>query len=410
MMLRVYILLCSIGMLFHVKGEDSICAVADSLAGIPFPFLHREANRIIYNGADWSELREKFRNSGSEPFSILHIGDSHIQPDIATGVVRRKMQAEFGDAGRGLVIPYKLASTNEPRDYRMTLDCNGQGTRLLKTPWTLPMAMTGISVSPYSRNYKLKIEDLRENGEPFRFIRLYFTGDIEIETVETSTGWINYTLDVDEEDGYYDVFIPHAQKEITLGVRSSRGAVFHGALLGSEKPGIFYHTIGNNGATFEIYNRLNGFGNGVATLYPDLVILSMGTNEAYNRLSPEEFKSHVSTLIDDITNQNPDVRILLTTPKECQRRVKGRRRNSKGAYTRVEECRTIRDAIMEFAAQRKIALYDWFEIAGGEGASDNWVRDGLLSNDRVHNTNQGYELSGDIFFDALREALVSDEN
>ena len=39
------------------------------------------------------------------PVTVLHLGDSHIASDRITGEVRRLMQARFGDAGRGLMMP-----------------------------------------------------------------------------------------------------------------------------------------------------------------------------------------------------------------------------------------------------------------------------------------------------------------
>ena len=60
---------------------------------IPIPFfIHNNANHIIYNGADWSKLREAFISSNSSPVSIVHIGDSHIQADISTGTTRELLQ------------------------------------------------------------------------------------------------------------------------------------------------------------------------------------------------------------------------------------------------------------------------------------------------------------------------------
>lgn len=50
---------------------------------IPIPtFIKRNANHIIYNGADWSRLRNAFEHSKESPVSIVHIGDSHVQADI----------------------------------------------------------------------------------------------------------------------------------------------------------------------------------------------------------------------------------------------------------------------------------------------------------------------------------------
>ena len=41
----------------------------------------------------------------ASPVTVLHLGDSHIASDRITGEVRKLMQARFGDAGRGLMMP-----------------------------------------------------------------------------------------------------------------------------------------------------------------------------------------------------------------------------------------------------------------------------------------------------------------
>ncbi|MDE6123515.1 MAG: hypothetical protein K2F76_09750, partial [Duncaniella dubosii] len=82
---------------------------------IPIPsFIKRNANHIIYNGADWTGLRRAFEMSKESPVSIVHIGDSHVQADINTSTVRELLQYDFGNAGRGLVSPLKICGTNQP--------------------------------------------------------------------------------------------------------------------------------------------------------------------------------------------------------------------------------------------------------------------------------------------------------
>ncbi len=43
--------------------------------------------------------------AAASPVTVLHLGDSHIASDRITGEVRELMQARFGDAGRGLMMP-----------------------------------------------------------------------------------------------------------------------------------------------------------------------------------------------------------------------------------------------------------------------------------------------------------------
>lgn len=50
--------------------------------------------------------------------NILFLGDSHIQSGWITGYLRKNFQAQYGNAGRGLVFPYTLANSNGPDDFQ----------------------------------------------------------------------------------------------------------------------------------------------------------------------------------------------------------------------------------------------------------------------------------------------------
>lgn len=38
----------------------------------------------------------------------------------------------------------------------------------------------------------------------------------------------------------------------------------------------------------------------------------------------------------------------------------------------------VRNIILDYARENHIAVYDWYEVAGGEGASTKWITDGLF--------------------------------
>ena len=386
------------------EGEVTIeNAKAGDYAGI-----NLNANRISLNNDDWSRLLELFANTGEETFTIVHIGDSHLQADIATGVVRKALQSAAGNAGRGLIIPFKLASTNEPVDYRFTLSCKPEWARLLKQPWSTPMAFTGIGIRPLQKHFTLTIEQLGELQQPFRFMRIYVTGSVDIAQIHANNTWIPFTCDKQLDDGYCDIFLDAEVPDVELVLDAPQLTTIHGVSLGTETPGVFYHTIGNNGATYATYNNVQSFGQQISTLYPDLIIVSLGTNEAFGKLDAEEMYRQIDVLVNDLKLNNPEAKLLLTTPKESQRRRKGKHKSA--SYTVVDNCASVADIIRSYARENHIPLYDWWEVAGGKGASQHWVTNNLLSRDRVHNTVQGYELCGKLFSQALLDLLTRQGN
>ncbi|HEY5747095.1 MAG TPA: hypothetical protein VIU12_13510, partial [Chryseolinea sp.] len=60
----------------------------------------------------------QLKTMGRGKVNIIHLGDSHIQADFITDVVRRHFQNDFGNAGRGLIVPGRVAGTNEPNNFR----------------------------------------------------------------------------------------------------------------------------------------------------------------------------------------------------------------------------------------------------------------------------------------------------
>jgi lysophospholipase L1-like esterase len=56
------------------------------------------------------------------------------------------------------------------------------------------------------------------------------------------------------------------------------------------------------------------------------------------------------------------------------------------------------------AAQTSGAVWDQFEIMGGLKSMYKWMQAGLAKKDRVHFTNAGYNLMGDLFFNAWLDA------
>ena len=72
--------------------------------------------------------------------------------------------------------------------------------------------------------------------------------------------------------------------------------------------------------------------------------------------------------------------------------------------------KTIRDIIIKFGKKHNIPVYDFYEIAGGEGASAKWLSDKLLNTDRIHRTWSGYEVEGELIYQALSDALERPRN
>lgn len=404
------------------KMLEGMVVIPDDVDDIDIPipsFINTRANHIAYNGADWSTLREAIKNSSAKPVSIVHIGDSHVQADIATGTTRELLQYDFGNAGRGIVAPLKLSGTNQPIDYTFQSRGSWNPAKLMSQTWRHTMGFTGTSIRPVNSTSNLIISTTgKEDYNPFKSLTLFHNGRLNVKSITGDTGEKLDFRSIPSRD-YTQIILPSPQTSVTIDFASAGDLTVYGASLSGDRPGVFYHAIGNNGAGYETYNRIGNVGAGISPLSPDLVIISLGTNEAFSKLNTLAFTRSIDRLVKNIRAANPKALILLTTPMECHRsvttskkvRVKGKKgkmrtvtRTSR-SYAINANIAPLRRAILDYGKDNGVAVYDWYEVAGGAGASAKWISNNLFANDRVHHSHKGYNLEGRLVYEALMDAL-----
>lgn len=385
-----------------LEYNRSIENIVEAIDLSAYPFLDESKNVITLNGADWSMVSMAAGETDDRALRIVHIGDSHIQADMATGITRRLLQQRFGSTGRGLIAPLKIAGTNEPRDYIFKSNSSFQCEKLLAHDWTMPMGFTGVSISPEQQEFDFTVSA----HEAFERIYIYYTGSsLNVLSVQYDGSPLVYASN--DGLGCLEVGLPFPCEEVSLILSSFGDMTIHGMELTSDVVGVAYHTIGINGATYSNYNRIPEFGRSIAMLEPQLIILSLGTNEAFGRLEREEFLSSLDALVSELRNTNPEACILLTTPSECHRR---QRRRKKSVFTVNDNVAKVRDMILNYGKTNNIAVYDWYAAAGGGGSSEKWVKAGLFSRDHIHCSLTGYEVEGQMVYNALINSFGFTDN
>ena len=384
-------------------------------------FVNNEANRIVLNGDNWTALTKALKTpkswSGGK-FQLVHIGDSHIQPDIMTAQVRNRMQDRWGNGGRGLIPAFYLAKTNEPTDYVLKSSTRvSDYSRILSRNWTTDIGLTGVAVRFDTAYTELFIRAKME-GDQFSQVTLLHAPKGGYETASIAGN----VLFAKEVSPWAQMFRLKAMTDtVTMGVPCPSD--FYGAILANDKRGVMVHSIGNNGATYSSYCKVADFGQQLKVLEPQLVIISLGTNEAAG--NPTGIENYITRLITDIRKHNPKAKFLLTTPMEFQKRTSrqvaqqvkvggGKRRRARyktvyktvTSYAANPNAERVRQMILDYGRQHKIATWDLYAVAGGRGASSKWISAGLMNpSDHLHQLEAGYELQGMLLADALMQAL-----
>ena len=199
-----------------------------------------------------------------------------------------------------------------------------------------------------------------------------------------------------KKPGCTTYFLDTHSDSLTLRLEKTNNLQQRFTLLGisleTDDPGLIYHTAGVNGAKLPSFLRCSLLPDHLAILSADLVILSLGTNDAYTRyFDPEIYRQNYDTLIRKIRSVLPEAAILLTVP------------NDGYLYRRYTNPNTeqIRKVILNLGREHQCGVWDFYGIMGGLNSIIVWQRFGLAKRDRIHFTREGYRLMGDLFFNAF---------
>lgn len=367
-----------------------------------YPSIKQANNHIALNGDDWKELADKFAaaSRGEGRFSVVYLGDSHIQADFGGSVLRKRLTDLGGYAGRGIITPFKLAGTNQPNDYGISLSSPYIASTLMRTPWSTEMTFTGVALQPATEDFHL---DLRLPAPSTR-LRLHTRGKpFEVKAISADAADIAFSVHTDR----HGLTVIETERPVTdCGLHlAGDGASAIGAIeLLSDSVGTVVHSIGNNGATFSSYSLIDRFGSELAALEADLVIIALGTNEAFGRTTAGELTANISNLVESIRSFSPEAKIMLVGPTECYKRTYVRRKGRRRTRTQVinQKAANMARTIRLFAEKNNIPYYNHYAVAGRASAMRS---SRLLSKDGVHFTRTGYTLWGNLLADALLEHL-----
>ena len=378
-----------------------------------FGFLARENNRIEAPDSLLRPFFDRLRRLEEMRFdndtlsdtlapdvlSVLHIGDSHIQAGILVQQVRTMMQNTFGNAGRGLVAPLRLAGTNEPADYAIVSSDHWVSAKCTDREPSFTPGMTGMAVRHEGDDFSISISVFDNKERPdysFNSVTAYHSPSapplvcdrglsVDMGCPDTSRLWLSR------------IELTELVDSVTLFPAAGESGVpeYWGFSLENGNDGVLYHSIGVNGACYLHYSRIADPLSCTSDLEPELVIVSLGTNEsATSRFSSDMLHRQMDQMLKPLRQAHPEAIFMLTTPVQNFRRTRG------GSLPNDNTVRA-RDVIAAYARGNGMALWDMFAVCGGAKAAAEWSRAGLMARDRVHYTEEGYRLQGMLLFEAL---------
>ena len=373
------------------------------------PFMNPAANHIVFKGdssawGEWHAALDRALFAGQGQVSVVHFGGSHVQADLWTGQLRHRLQGMSPGmrAAKGFIFPYNLAKSNNPWWYKPEFTGQWSALRNVHAPDSSSLGMAGISATTTDTLTEIKVsfrEDIHP-GYSFDRVRVLHRMDSSYQVFASGDdSTMRITRRVDELGGFtefiYDRHVDTLRLRIARTDSTQRRFILHGMELGTGDPGIVLHPLGVNGASTASWLRCGRFSEELALLHPDLVILSIGINDAHDPdFSPERYEANYRELIRRIRIANPKAAILLTTNTDSYMK---RRFVNKNAGP-------VRDAMLRLSASEGVGVWDAWGVMGGAGSIRAWEKAGLAKADRVHLNRNGYELLGDLLYAALMEA------
>ena len=171
----------------------------------------------------------------------------------------------------------------------------------------------------------------------------------------------------------------------------SSNFALNGIVLENDQNGIIYHAIGVNGARFSDYNKCSLFFDQIQALQPDLIIVSLGTNEAFGKLSAENYDKQVENFIAQIREHYGNCPILLTSPPPSLFKKK-----LPNPY-----CEQYTHVLIDNSVKKNYGVFDMYNVLGGSEGMSKLIEENLIAHDRVHYTHTGYVEQGGRLYDAL---------
>jgi len=345
-----------------------------------------------------------------EDVRIVQFGDSHTAADIETAVIRRALQARFGDGGRGFVAigrPWKrwvqegvrVGMSNEWTPERGKLEkgkFSGDGLYGLagiglETRQHGARAWTDIN----ARTARTEVAYLEQpNGGSFdvfvdgvRVVRIATRGE------RTTSAY--RTFDVAESTAH----------QLEVRATGDGDVRVFGVSLDRAQHGVVLDALGINGARVTTCLQWNEqhWGEQLRHRAPSMVVLAYGTNESTDEsVPPATYERQRVDLLGRVARAVPSASCLLMGPPD--RAVQ----TADGWVTSPKLLEIIRSQ-RRVAEAAGCAFYDQLAAMGGEGTVAGWALEepARAQKDRVHLTRDGYAQLGSSFSSDIMRAYAT---
>ena len=336
----------------------------------------------------------------SMPIRVVHYGDSQIEEDRITNILRENWQKQYGGGGVGLI---PLHQTIPTRSIRQTLFINGvlQTTQrgpkryIVYGPKSMRLtdsdeygvmgqvALMDTTLVPGSDSVVLHIEPLDKKRKPHHYFnRLRVLADSSLAFNLSPLASLPDTL-----SPIANSLLPIADSTTRCDIILQGTGRVYGVSLETDK-GVIVDNIPMRGCSGNIFTKIDS--TQLSTFYREtntrLIILQFGGNMIPQTENPSTIRGYVrSTMrqqIHYIKACAPQASILLIGPSDMST-------NIDGVMTTYPLVPYMDQQFRKMAQEEGIAYWSIYEAMGGYNSMVVWHDKGLAGSDYVHFTRAG---------------------
>jgi len=383
--------------------DSLIKAHVDSIRNTVYP--------IEFGGNSRKQMYAFFRKAeNSLPddklIRILHYGDSQIENDRMTSLLRNRLQRVFGGGGCGMVPAIPLYYGNPAfmeeyqGDWRRYTGFGKKDSTLQHNCYGTLASFTSIPLAEEDRLPYLDFEFRKgRRASDFNTMKLWLHAN------EANAAIIFHLNDTISDTirnlpaGYQElqVFPGGPAQNVRLEFNFPEGGRVYGIGFDS-RAGVQVDNIAMRGSSGLVFSKMDRqhLDTMMQTLNPGLLILQFGGNVVPYIKNVSYYRKKFNRELLFLKELLPGVPILVVGPADMSTKENGK-------FVTFPALIGVRDALREAALSNGCSYWDMFEAMGGENSISNFVMADppLATADYIHFTPRGANLMAGMLFDAI---------
>ena len=367
-------------------------------------YLKENPNRIYLPNDDYTYFDplfnqfEKAQELG-KTYRVMYYGDSQIEMDRISSVLRQKLQELFGGSGPNMVpavqpvatisVSQQAAGLNR---YAVYGDASNQRANHNRygVMAQFSQVVGGGSMTFIRSNHSQALDNVKEISTVSVLLgrnSQNFTATLKCGDIATEPK----VLPANDSVSLITWILP---ENIQRGTISFKGnAEIYGILLDGD-PGVAIDNVALRGCSGTIFTRINESiaRQSFKLLDTKLIILQFGGNRMPGITTPKSITPYMAELenqINYLKRVAPKATLLFIGPADMGRSYGGKM----GTWHGLPE---LNDSLRAMALRNKVAYWDMFHVMGGEGSMAQWVKHkpALAGPDYIHFTFTGAQEIG----------------